>query len=447
MRRKVSWLHSVHGAKSKGVSIDCWSRINFYAKSLESHHFRFVIILTPPRKRTKTWQIAAFHTVQRTSKHLIFQSTHTNMLTMNTLDANLVNPSSPAVPSFSATTESFSDTSSVTIGRGNSSLLENEASVSKQSPSASSATMFSVTPLPAQNPTRKRNHPGCNRLDLSNVRERIVEGITMMETGQLSTATSLFERAGTNLMVHFMVHVQNNPPQPELNDEVSDSTSTRPSKRPRTSSCPKASPQTQTETASSSPSNNDKTPQYKPIFFAPFFRPDTPSGSPFVEPSFNYPFTFVALESDSVEKQVLSSSQDQLHQAAFLHKLQHQEMAAYTATVIFNLGLCNHLHPRASEQHLETAIQHYRRAWNSANESSPPSRQSTMLVIQMAVTLNLSDCFYRLGRLDDCHEWITTLKETILPCARKHSCISDSLVDFFEKAATTRTRCIAAGAA
>lgn len=271
----------------------------------------------------------------------------------------------------------------------------------------------------------------------------------MMEIGQLSTATSLFERAGTNLMVHFMQHVQNKPPQ--IEEEEADATLTRLSKRPRVSSSSKASSSCSPPTGETSTTpNKHHTPQYKPIFFAPFFRPDTPSGSPFMEPSFNYPFTFVALENDTFKEQMQSSRHDDHaldHHAAFIHKLQHQEMAAYTATVIFNLGLCNHLDPRSTEQHLQTAIQHYRRAWNSANESSPPSRQSTMLVIQMAVALNLSDCFYRLGRLDECHAWIKTLKQTILPCARKHSCISESLVNFFEKAAMTRTRFIAAGAA
>jgi hypothetical protein len=235
-----------------------------------------------------------------------------------------------------------------------------------------------------------------NEDKFSKVKQLIAEGVTMIEIGDLDTATGLFEAAGTNLMVHFLSLVVNNQ-KPSFGEQVI-------------------------------------------FFFAPFFRPGTPAGSPFSDQGscFRHPFTFVMLDEDGPT-------------AISPHIKTHSEMAAYTATIIFNLGLCNHLHGEGSFKHLETATKHYTRAWHSAFDTTPASSQSSggMMVLQMAICLNLSDCLYNLGELDQSYLWVQRLGAICDFCHQRHvkNRISEHLLDFFCKAATARTRCIAAGAA
>ena len=126
------------------------------------------------------------------------------------------------------------------------------------------------------------------------------------------------------------------------------------------------------------------------------------------------------------------------------------KLTAWTMTALYNSALCNQLEGVSNKPHLlRDAIERYENVLSVSYQCLSSCKcQESIVFLQMAVFMNLSDCYASLGKLDESFQWILCLKAVVDLCERtKPHFLSMDLFSVFRVAAKIRSRHVSAGAA
>ena len=120
------------------------------------------------------------------------------------------------------------------------------------------------------------------------------------------------------------------------------------------------------------------------------------------------------------------------------------QIAAWVVSTMFNTAVCHHIAGTTSR--IEQAIQLYKDTWFTACQFDVDLSEN-LLMIHMAVFLNLSDCYARIGQLEESHHWLRCLQVLTLDCEKRPLIRNNPTFAFFRIAGDIRTRLSASAAA